>query len=260
MAKRALSLTGIVLLVLGLLTLVGGAALLALFGTGGQLSTGSRPVSTPTRALVSSLAQIEDTATASAFLGRTRIEISATPRTGGHGAFIGIARAADVDRYLAGAAVDVVDDLEVMPFKLTTHRQEGAAVPAAPGSQNFWVARADARTGTADLSWAVTDGTYRVVLMNSDASAGVDVDGNVTVVIPQAFGLDMLVMAVGVALVLAGGAALVVALLMPRPQVPPTYVTQVPPPPGRPSRPTPSGGGGTPGEPSRGEEVRSTSR
>jgi hypothetical protein len=260
MARRALSITAIVLLVLGFLTLVSGAVLLALFGTGGQLSSGTRPFSTPTRALVSSLAQIEDTATASTFLGRSRIEVSATPRTGEHGAFVGIARASDVDRYLAGAAVDIVDDFDVMPFRLTTHRREGAAVPAAPASQSFWVARADAPTGTADVSWAVTDGTYRVVVMNSDAAAGVNVDGNVSVVIPQAFGLGMLVMAVAVALVLSGGAVLVVALLMPtRPTPPPTYASQIPPPASRESQAVPAGPGSTPEEPSRGDEVRSTS-
>ena len=56
------------------------------------------------------------------------------------------------------------------------------------------MARAEARPGTAALTWTVRDGDYRVVVMNADADPGVDVDGTFGVVIPRAFALSMAVL------------------------------------------------------------------
>ena len=179
--------TGIVVLVVATPVVISGIVLLALFGSRGDLRSGPHQVTAPSRALISSVAEINDTADAGSLLGDTRLELAGTPRDAGHGVFVGIAPAAAVDRYLAGADVDVVDDFELAPFSLTTNRRPGTASPAAPGAQDFWVARAEARSGTASLSWTVRDGDYRVVIMNADASPAVDVDGTFGVVIPGAF-------------------------------------------------------------------------
>ena len=112
-------------------------------------------VTSPGRALVSSVAKIENSGDARDFLGNTRLQIEATARSAGHGVFVGVAPAAAVDRYLAGADVDVVQDFDLAPFTLTTDRRAGTAAPAAPAAQDFWVARAEATTGAAALTWTV---------------------------------------------------------------------------------------------------------
>jgi hypothetical protein len=62
-----------------------------------------------------------------------------------------------------------------------------------PGSQSFWVAQA---SGTHPiLTWTVTSGSYRVVVMNTDASAPVAFAGGLDLTIPHSFaiGVGMLI-------------------------------------------------------------------
>src|SRR5689334_5837559 len=254
---------GAVLLGIASLVVVTGVVLAAVFGSGNALATGPHPLTTPTRALVSSVAEIDGLSRAPSGLGQARIEIDATVRSGGAGAFVGVGRAEDVDRYLAGADVDLVTDFEVSPFSLNTQRQPGSTVPAAPGDQSFWVARAEARSGTARLSWPVQDGDYRVVLMNADGNAGVDVDGRFAVVLPSAFGISMTVLATGLGLGLVGLVLLTLGLTAPRPPRPPapwagTVPPQVPAP-ARPSVPAPAPPAAVPSDPASTGSERSTS-
>ena len=217
MSRRTpLIVIGAVILGLASLVVVTGVVLAAVFGSGNGLATGPHAVSTSTRALVSSVAEIDGLSRAPSGLGQARIEVDATVRSGGTGVFLGVGRAEDVDRYLAGADVDVVRDFEVSPFRLSTQHRPGGAVLAAPGDQSFWAARAEARSGTARLSWPVQDGDYRVVLMNADGSPGVDVDGRFAVVVPSAFGISMTVLATGLVLGLVGLVLLTLGLTAPR--------------------------------------------
>jgi hypothetical protein len=219
---------GIVLLVIAVPVVIAGTVLLALFGSGGDLRSGPHQVTAPGRALISSVAEIKDSSDAREFLGNTRLEIEGTARSAGHGVFVGVAPAADVDRYLAGADVDVVQNFDLAPFTLTTDRRPGTAAPAAPGAQGFWVARAEATTGVAALTWTVRDGDYRVVVMNADASTGIDVDGTFGIVIPRAYALSMTVLVIGLVLLALGFALLLVGLLQrPRP-IPPVPAREQP--------------------------------
>jgi hypothetical protein len=214
---------GIVLLVIAVPVVIAGTVLLAMFGSRGDLRTGPHQVTVPGRALISSVAGIENSADVREFLGNSRLEIEATARSAGHGVFVGVAPAAAVDRYLAGADVDVIRDFDLAPFTLTTDRRPGSAAVAAPGAQDFWVARAEAPAGVASLTWTVRDGDYRVVVMNADASPGIDVDGTFGVVIPRAFALSMTVLVIGLAFGVLGVALLLVGLLQrgrPAPPVP----------------------------------------
>lgn len=98
--------------------------------------------------------------------------------------FIGIARSEDVERYLAGVAHEEVTELDVDHFTLTTEREVGSAAPAVPASQTFWAASAEG-TGVQTLEW---DGGYEqwsVVVMNADASPGVDADVSLGAHIPH---------------------------------------------------------------------------
>jgi hypothetical protein len=223
---------GIVFMAVAVPVVIAGTVLLALFGSRGDLRTGPHQVTAPGRALTSSVAEIDNSGDARDVLGNSRLEIEATARNAGHGVFVGIAPAAAVDRYLAGADVDVVQDFDLAPFTLTTDRLPGTATPAAPGAQDFWVASAEAQSGAASLSWTVRDGDYRVVVMNADATPGIDVDGTFGVVIPRAFALSMVVLVIGLALGVLGFVLLLVGLLQ-RPR-------SAPPAPPVPARPQPT--------------------
>ena len=85
--------------------------------------------------------------------------------------FIGVARTRDVDAYLRGTAHATLTDVDFDPFEPSYRTTRGSA-PARPADQDFWAA-----TGNAGkpLDWKVRDGSWSVVVMNADGSAGVDV-------------------------------------------------------------------------------------
>ena len=170
---------GGVLLALGALTAIGGGALMALFGSSDTLNSGVQQVSTPTRALVSPVAAIQKSTGVQTVFGTVRLHITATPAGTGQHIFIGIGPAAAVDRYLSGVSHDVATDVTLTPFHLTLARHPGAAQPAPPGSQSFWVAEASGNHAT--LSWTVTDGSYRIVAMNTGGTAPVSLNTQLSI-------------------------------------------------------------------------------
>ena len=211
MSRRTpLIVLGAVILAIGGLTTLTGAALAAFFSSGDTLSTGPHPVSTSTRALVSSVAELEGLGVVTP--GEDKVEVDVTGRAGSAGVFVGIARAADVDRYLAGADVDIVTDLEVSPFGLVTRHRTGTTAPAAPAGQEFWVARAEAPSGTARLSWPMQEGDYRLVLMNADASQALDADVRFALVLPSVHGAGVTVLVTGLGITLLGVLVLTLGL------------------------------------------------
>ena len=200
----------------GALLALAGGAVFAAFGSDGVLSTDRQALSTPTSALVSATASINDTAVVSDVVGDTRIKISADA-DGGRPVFVGVGRSADVDRYLAGAATDEIIDVDAGPFQsdfsLTRERHAGSAVPAAPGTQSFWVARSTGRDAAVD--WKVRDGDYRVVVMNADGSRGVATHTTLGVDVPFMPGVGIGILVAG--LLLAGAGITTIALGARRP-------------------------------------------
>ena len=99
-------------------------------------------------------------------LGRIRIDVDADRPV-----FTGVARTRDVDAYLRGTAHATLTDVDFDPFEPSYRTTRGSA-PARPADQDFWAA-----TGNAGkpLDWKVRDGSWSVVVMNADGSAGVDV-------------------------------------------------------------------------------------
>ena len=158
----------------GALLAIAGGGIFAVFGSDGVASTDRQDLSTPTSALVSGTASI-DTGGFVDDLGSARIKISARA-DGGRPVFVGVGRAKDVDRYLAGAATDKVTSFDASPFRSSFHvhrqRHAGSAIPAPPGRQSFWVVRSSGRDEAA-VNWKARDGRYRVVIMNADGSRGV---------------------------------------------------------------------------------------
>jgi hypothetical protein len=202
------------------LAAIGGGALMALFGSNNTLSSGVQHVSTPTRALVSPAGSIQGASGAQTALGNVRLRFTATPTGTGHQLFLGIGPANAVDRYLSGVSHDVATDLSVAPFHLTLARHPGTATPERPGSQPFWVAKASGSHPT--LTWTVTSGSYRVVVMNADAAAPVAFAGGLDLTIPHSFAIGIGLLIGGIVLILIGIVLIVLgARARPGPQSPP---------------------------------------
>nr|MBA2641730.1 DUF4389 domain-containing protein [Actinomycetota bacterium] len=164
---------GVVAGVIALGLLAGGCALVAVDQTqrddDGFLMSPSQEFATPTYAVVSEDADI-DTGGAEwgldTFLGTVRIR-SESDRA----VFVGIAPAAEVDRYLEGVEHDVVDDLDSTGDPEYSPRA-GSAPSEPPSNVTFW-AESVAGQGEQTLDWEPKDGDWRVVLMNEDALRGV---------------------------------------------------------------------------------------
>ena len=112
----------------------------------------------------------------STVLGDTRVRAT-TPSD--QPLFMGIARKADVLRYLRGAGYATVDGFEVSAD--TTH--PGTAPAHVPEHLEIWAASTQG-TGQQTLTWTPRDGDWSVVLMNADASGNVDVRGDASAELP----------------------------------------------------------------------------
>jgi hypothetical protein len=148
-------------------------------------------------------------------LGDVRIRVR--PQTGSE-TFVGIASAADVSAFLSGSSYSVVRRVQ---SDGTRYRERtGTSAPAAPGTVDIWTA---SQTGTGEvvLTWTVQEGDWSVVVMNADASAGVDTTADVAATVPVLWGIGLGLLVVGLVLLVLGVVGLVVAVVR-RPQhVPP---------------------------------------
>ena len=206
-ARTGLAIGGGVLATVGAVLALGGGGILAIGGSDGEFSSGHRDVSTSTSALVSEVATINGTADATEVLGHPRVKISADSMNSDRNVFVGIARKADVDRYLAGSQIDRVTDFEVDPWSLDKTRVEGTSKPKPPATQSFWVAKS---TGSsAAIDWKVRDGNYRVVVMNADGSRGVQTESQFAVQVPHLATAALVMLILGL-VVVGGGIAMTV--------------------------------------------------
>ena len=136
-----------------------------------------------------------------------RLRIAATSDDATKPLFLGIARTADVNRYLARVQHDELRDIGFDPFKVV-YRRLGTGAPAAlPSAQTFWQTRATG-TGTQTISWPVKNGHWSAVVMNADGSRTVGVDAQLAARLSGAWWFVAAVLATG-ALSLVGGIALV---------------------------------------------------
>ena len=104
-------------------------------------------------------------------LGKVRIRV--TPQSAGSKLFVGIARSADVDRYLAGVDRTVISEF----FDEKVERVDGGKARAVPARRHFWVASATG-AGPQTVLWEPRDGSWTVVVMNADARPVLDVDAD----------------------------------------------------------------------------------
>jgi hypothetical protein len=134
------------------------------------------------------------------FVGEVRIRITSSDPS--RPLFAGIAATGDVGRYLGDVSHTTVHGHDV-----TDH--PGASVPAAPAAALPWAVRAQG-TGTLTLTWAVRDGHWTVVVMNTGARPGLSVraDAGITALALPWLATELL--AVGLLTGLAAGALIVV--------------------------------------------------
>ena len=206
---------GSLLALIGFGLLAGGTAGLIAYATqrtDGFFETGEVRLASPTYAITSDSVDLEsepgeaDWLVDRGALGTVRLSID--PARPGTPVFAGIGRTADVANFLEGVPRDSIRDIELSPDRVLYRRVPGEAAPPPPGEETFWVAQMT--TDTADeLTWDVESGDWTVVLINADASRGVDVDARLGIRVDWLLTALIGLLIAGV-LVLAGGAVLVI--------------------------------------------------
>jgi hypothetical protein len=122
--------------------------------------------------------------------------------------FVGIARAAAVDSYLAGVRREVATrfDAKQSDFRL----RQGAAPAVAPTAKTFWSART-VGAGAQTLSWTPQNGDWRIVVMNPDGSAGIQTQLAIGARVPHLLWIGIAALGGGALLLLLGGTAIYLA-------------------------------------------------
>jgi hypothetical protein len=215
---------------LALLVLAGGAALLwgeSQKDEDGYLSTKTDRFHSRTYAIATDNLDV-DTDGASRVLdhdlfGTVRVKAHSND---GKPVFVGIARTTDVARYLHGTAHTRVTDVDTSPFRATYRQSPGADRPGVPAAQSIWAAQASG-SGTRTLSWDVEDGDWSVVVMNADASAGVDAGVSAGARLPWLDEAGWIALGGGALIALAAGSLILVGVRAPRDAQRPAGVTPV---------------------------------
>jgi hypothetical protein len=136
-----------------------------------------------------------------ALLGDVRIRV--TPTSAGGPLFVGIGPSTAVDRYLAGVRHTVIAEF----WGDKTEGVAGGPPASAPGTQDFWVASTSG-SGAQTLVWDAADGSWTVVVMNTDGRPGIDVVADLGARFPALLWIAVGVIVAG-AVFMAGGAFLI---------------------------------------------------
>jgi hypothetical protein len=119
--------------------------------------------------------------------------------------FIGIGRTSDVAAYLRGVRLDRVTGVDGSRLELTARR--GATRVAPPRTQDFWVRSASGPSPT--VTWEPKSGNWTVVLMNVGGTSRPGVNAELTAGVKADFIVPLALTLLGIGLVLA-----VVAIVM----------------------------------------------
>jgi hypothetical protein len=218
--RIVLMVVGALMVLAGATCTVGGGALAILVGGDGWIESDSGRLDTATYALVSEVADIADEDPDGADfindLDDFRFRFEAEPASGAKDVFIGVGRAGDVSQYLAGVEHDVVNDIEFEDLSIDKTRVEGQRAPEPPRDADVWVDSISG-SGRQELDWEVRSGSYRFVVMNADASRGVDVDAQFGLKIPYAMAIALGLIAAGIVVVILGVVVVLLAARSSRP-------------------------------------------
>ncbi len=211
MIKLLVGLLGITGALVAAGLLIGGGTLLwvdeAMTDSEGFINSKSVGLGTETYAITTPPAEVEIEIPGPIDAGTVAtLRISAENRESEKGVFVGLAEVADLDGYLGGVAYDEIVKLEAEPFEATLVTHPGVAAPQTPAAQAFWTASAHG-VGPQTFTWDVESGDYALVLMNEDASSGVQVKTVVGTRVP-------VIRPIGTSLLIAGGIVLAFGTLM----------------------------------------------
>jgi hypothetical protein len=174
--------------------------LLVITGRDGAFGGGESTLTTQRYALVSDAAGLG----AGGVEATVRIRVAAT---GGGPVFVGVGPAAAVDRYLSGVAYDELVDVRLSPLRATLVPADGAGAPARPADRPVWTVSATG-PGERTIDVPVHAGGQRLVVMNADASAGVEVTAALSLRAPFLRSLAIGLLVAGVVVAPAGGVML----------------------------------------------------
>ena len=177
MAGRVLLVAlGAVAALTGLALAAVAVVLLVVTGRDGAFGGGESTLATPRYALVSDAAGLGS----GGVEATVRIRVAAT---GGGPVFVGVAPAAAVDAYLSGVAYDELVDVRLSPLRATLVPTEGAQAPVRPADRPVWTVSASG-PGERTIDVPVRAGGQRLVVMNADATEGVEVTAAVSLRAP----------------------------------------------------------------------------
>jgi hypothetical protein len=130
-----------------------------------------------------------------------KVRFRATSGEDSSSVFVGVARTDDARSYLADVAYSTVDDFDDSKPDYVEHA--GGAPTGNPAESDIWVAQVTG-PGTQSLDWTPTDGSWTVVVMNGDATQGIDVTTDVGATAPIVTQLIVVLYALGGLTALAG--------------------------------------------------------
>ncbi|WP_183044455.1 DUF4389 domain-containing protein [Pseudarthrobacter phenanthrenivorans] len=208
---------GILISLVGLATLAGGVAASVVGSAQGdgyitsgtaRLSVGSHALTTPRLDAVG-----EGVPPRLPFdVGTLRLKASSVDP--GKEIFIGIAPQDDVERYLSGVHHSELLEVDSRPFRAEYRDIPGTNTPSPPAGQDFWSASVSG-PGEQELTWDLAAGSWAIVIMNADASLGVDTRVQVgfrsDLIRPAATGLlvgGAVALAIGIPLLILGAVGL----------------------------------------------------
>jgi hypothetical protein len=173
----------------------------------GYLSARSGPMFTSGFAFTSpgiTLAAARDDWVPSGMVDAVRVEATGTAPGS---LFVGIARTADADRYLADVSHEQVRDINAGHLMMRTGGTQrravpGTRVPSPPTAQPFWAAQASG-PGRQTVSWRVQPGKWTAVVMNADGSA--QVSASITVGVKTGALLPIGLGLLGAGIIMAAG-------------------------------------------------------
>jgi hypothetical protein len=184
-------LVGLVLAVVGFLTMMSSGLALALVGFDNTISTGRTDFASPTAAIAADVGGLGGDASDRAWGDDSSVELRLRASADGdQPLFAGVGPTKQVEAYLDRAPWDQLDSLSsgfsrsVDDVDYTRQGRRGDPRElAAPTDQTFW---SDSSTGRdVSLDWKFKSGDYTVVLMNADGSVDVASTGSAAVEVPR---------------------------------------------------------------------------
>ncbi|HKX75901.1 MAG TPA: DUF4389 domain-containing protein, partial [Acidimicrobiia bacterium] len=221
--KTLTALLGAVIALVAAGLIAGGAGLLWAYGTqrtaDGYFTSSDVELSTDGYALVSGEIDLGSRPSdwfPTGQLATIRLNVESTEE---ESVFVGIGPAHEVDAFLADAAISEVTRLGPNAGEVAYREVEGDASPAQPSRQTFWAVSAEG-PGSQTITWEAEQGEWTVVIMNSDATAGLAVEASAAasteLLVPIGGGLFV------VGLFIAAISALLLVVVLRRPAEPAT--------------------------------------